>query len=64
MDLKICTSIIKVCVQGDYKNLMIGGQEQDDRLSWFVSDVLFPLAHILQITAAMPANLLKTTMQL
>ena len=47
-DLNICSAIIQVCVQSDYKNLMMG-YDQDERLSWFVRDVLFPLAHIIQI---------------
>jgi len=51
-------------VQADYKNLMIGGDTQDERLSWFIRDVLFPLAHMLQVTAPVPPNLLKKTMQL
>ena len=53
-----------MCVASDYKHLMIGGQEQDDRLGWFVRDVLFPLAHTLQIMGPLPAALLTKTVQL
>ena len=45
-DLNICSTIIQVCVQSEYKYLM-SGYNNDERLSWFVKDVLFPLAHLL-----------------
>ena len=65
MELAICSAIIQVCVQGgEYRNLMTGGADQDERLSWFVKDVLFPLAHILQIKHILAPALQKRTIQL
>lgn len=50
IDLAICAAVMQVCVQGgDYRYLMTAAADQDERLTWFVKDVLFPLAHILQI---------------
>ena len=62
-DLNICSTIIQVCVQSEYKYLM-SGYNNDERLSWFVKDVLFPLAHLLQITSSLPMNLHKKIVQL
>ena len=39
---------MQVCVQDEYKNLIVG-ENLEERLSWFVTDVLFVLAESLAI---------------
>ena len=62
--LSICSAILQVCVQDNYKNLIVG-EHLEERLGWFVTDVLFVLAESLKITAdsSLTANP-KKTMQL
>ena len=53
--LSISSAILQVCVQDEYKNLIIG-ENLDERLGWFVSEVLFVLAESLQIKADSTLN--------
>ena len=47
--LSVCSTIMHVCVQDEYRNLM-QAQDLDKRLTWFVKDVLFVLAEHLVIS--------------
>ena len=62
--LNICSAIMQVCVQENYKNLIVG-DNLDERLSWFVVDVLFVLAESLSVSSDSSLNMNpKKTMQL
>ena len=62
--MSISSAILQVCVQDEYRNLIVG-ENLDERLSWFVTDVLFVLAESLTIKddSNLNANP-KKTMQL
>ena len=44
--MSICSAIMQVCVQDEYKNLIVG-ENLEERLGWFVTEVLFVLAESL-----------------
>ena len=55
---------MQVCVQDNYKNLIVG-DNLDERLSWFVVNVLFVLAESLAVGKDSSLNMNpKKTMQL
>ena len=55
---------MQVCTQDNYKNLIVG-ENLDERLGWFVVDVLFVLAESLAVSKDSSLNLNpKKTMQL
>ena len=62
--LNICSAIMQVCIQDNYKNLIVG-DNLDERLSWFVVDVLLVLAESLAVSKDSSLNMNpKRTMQL